>query len=331
MTENTWQRKRTDLDYWQPTINRICQRENLPRKKFIPFATGSAAVFGTDDLVIKVYHPIDKEDCIRERESLQILAGKIDIGLPHLVAFGEVEKPYCAENIAETANSGIEPPREKSGNQQTLDYVVMSRLSGQPLTNCWKEIPKEQKENLVEKLGEVTRQMHSVTVPADSIVSVDIETFLAEQVKSAKKRQVERKLASPCVEQIDEYLAQFTFSKDGAFLHTELMRDHLLVAEKEGKWHFTGLFDFAETMALPVEYEFPSVGLFVTMGDKGLFRRFLGAYGYDASQLNFQLSRRLLAYTLLHRYANLNWYLSFKAPPKGVGELDDLARCWFSL
>jgi hygromycin-B 7''-O-kinase len=63
------------------------------------------------------------------------------------------------------------------------------------------------------------------------------------------------------------------------------------------------------------EYEFASVGLFVSCGDAGFLRRLLLAYGYRYHQLDDALPRRLLAYALLHRYSDLPWWLAQLPPP----------------
>jgi hygromycin-B 7''-O-kinase len=77
------------------------------------------------------------------------------------------------------------------------------------------------------------------------------------------------------------------------------------------------------------EYEFASVGLFVSCGDAALFRRILLAYGYRAADLTPELARRMLAYALIHRYSKLPWYLERVPPPSGVVTLDALAEVWF--
>ena len=299
-----WREKRTDIEHWRPKLRSICQREKLQKLDFTAFADGSAAVFGATDVVIKVYHPNDWEDCQREEESLNLLVGKLDIPLPKVIASGAIDESR---------------------------YLVMSRLAGNTLASCWKEIPRAQKRSLLAKLGEVTKELHEVQVPDTSIIKVDVKAFVEKQLRSAHKRQAERNLDQIWLEQIDDFLSPLELSEDGVFLHTELMRDHLLVAERGGKWQFSGLFDFAESMTLPHEYEFASVGLFVTSGDAELLRSYLLAYGYEESELNLEFSRRLLAFTLLHSYANLSWYLSFMAPPAGATKLDDLARRWFAL
>jgi hygromycin-B 7''-O-kinase len=79
-------------------------------------------------------------------------------------------------------------------------------------------------------------------------------------------------------------------------LHTEVMREHLLVTSHAGGWSLSGPFDFEPAMRGAREYEFASVGLFVSRGDAGFLRRVLIAYGDPPGRLDDALSRRLLAY-----------------------------------
>lgn len=104
-----------------------------------------------------------------------------------------------------------------------------------------------------------------------------------------------------------------------------MMREHLLALNG----HLSGLFDFEPAMRGPAEYEFASVGVFVTRGDRGLFRRLLLAYGYSGSDLGPDFCRRILGHALLHRYSRLRWYLERVPPPPGTSTLEELALAWF--
>ena len=80
----------------------------------------------------------------------------------------------------------------------------------------------------------------------------------------------------------------------------------------------------------PPEYDFSSFGLFVSCGDARFLRRALLAYGYAPHALDEALSQRLMAYTLLHRYSNLRWYLE-RLPAPGATTLEQLAVRWWAL
>ncbi|MET9358192.1 phosphotransferase [Streptomyces sp. NPDC006617] len=107
---------------------------------------------------------------------------------------------------------------------------------------------------------------------------------------------------------------------DRCLLHTEVMRQHLLV-DPDG-WRPTGLFDFEPAMIGYRAHDFVGVGLFVTGGDPDLLARLAKAYGHT-----FEPSV-LLAYTLLHVYSDLPWYLR-ELPVPAAETLPSLAEAWF--
>jgi hygromycin-B 7''-O-kinase len=115
-----------------------------------------------------------------------------------------------------------------------------------------------------------------------------------------------------------------------ALLHTELMREHLMVANEGSGWQLSGMFDFEPAMLGAPEYDFASYGLFVACGDGRFLRRSLLAYGYRDDQLNAALQNRLMAYAILHRYSNLRWYLE-RLPVPDATTLEQLAAHWWPL
>ena len=115
-----------------------------------------------------------------------------------------------------------------------------------------------------------------------------------------------------------------------SLLHTELMREHLLVEHDGAGWQLSGLFDFEPAMLGAAEYDFASFGLFVACGDSRFLRRTLLAYGYRHDQLDAALQCRLMAYAMLHRYSNLRWYLE-RLPAQGATSFEELAARWWPL
>jgi hygromycin-B 7''-O-kinase len=113
-------------------------------------------------------------------------------------------------------------------------------------------------------------------------------------------------------------------------LHTEPTGGALLASRSTGKWHLSGILDFADAMTGPAEYDFVAVPSFVTRGDPGLFRRFLTSYGYGSEQLHPGLQARLMQMTLVHRFCHLRWYLSMSPVAETSPTLEQLARTWFA-
>ena len=115
---------------------------------------------------------------------------------------------------------------------------------------------------------------------------------------------------------------------EGVLLHTEIMRDHLLVEQRSDGWRLTGLLDFEPAMVGDPEYELASAAVFLTGGNFDAFRAFLRGCGIPESDQTPDLARRILAYQFLHRHGNLAWHLtllpsvprrrrSMRLPPPG--------------
>jgi hygromycin-B 7''-O-kinase len=66
-------------------------------------------------------------------------------------------------------------------------------------------------------------------------------------------------------------------------------------------------------------------------GDAPALGALLRAYGFREADLGLELQRRFLAYTLLHRYSNLRWYIEKRPPPLGTETLDGLAAWRWAL
>jgi len=271
------------------------------------FATGSRPVYAIGDAVLKLYAPFDRDAAARESAVLRVLDERLPIPTPRLRADGELDG---------------------------WGYVLMDRLDGELLVTAWPRIDATDRERLASELGETLAVLHSVSDARLQPARVDWDAFLLEQSRTAAARQRARGLDERWIEQIEDFLevtaGELAAAPAESLLHTEVMREHLLVAPSGGRFRFSGLFDFEPAMVGAAEYDFGATGLFFSCGDPALFARVLRAYGYAGDALGSGLERRLMAYTLLHRYSNLGWYLSRMPPPAGVTRLDELAALWWS-
>ncbi len=169
-------------------------------------------------------------------------------------------------------------------------------------------------------LGRGLAALHAVDCSRVREVTVDWSDFIDAQRKTAVDRQRARGLAERWVELIPAFLDAEVPGLVGSssLLHTELMREHLLMSRGPRGWELSGLFDFEPAMVGAPEYDLASLGVFVSCGDGAFLRRTLLAYGYPAPRLDEALQRRVLAYALLHRYSNFRWYLE-RVPARGAG------------
>jgi hygromycin-B 7''-O-kinase len=271
------------------------------------FAGGSLPVYAIGEkLVLKVYPPIYFDERDREAGVLGVLHERLPIPTAVVRAIGDLEG---------------------------WGYLLMDRLRGALLTEAWPELGDEDRTRLATGLGGALRVLHSIRDPALQVARVDWPSFLRRQRETCAERQRCRGLETHWVEQIEGFLSANPLDEGPAecLLHTEVMREHLLVERGPDGWHYTGLFDFEPAMIGAPEYEFASVGLFFSCAEPRLMRRVLLAYGYRETDLNAALERRLLVYTLLHKYGNLASYLRRLPPREGATTLEQLASHWWGV
>ncbi|HEY2061594.1 MAG TPA: aminoglycoside 3'-phosphotransferase/choline kinase family protein [Amycolatopsis sp.] len=266
-----------------------------------PFADGSLPVYAVGDLVLKLFPPVHLGELRTERTMLEVLHGRLPIPTPRVVQAGEYDG---------------------------WGYVLMERLPGVTLKEAWPHLSTEDKAALAPRLGEALAALHGLDDPALAVLGpCDWRAFLTGQRDQAVDHHAGTKLDSHWLAQIPAFLDTVDLGEPATVpLHTEFMRDHLMVTP--GSWEVTGLFDFEPAMRGAAEYEFVAVGLFVSSGDADFLRRLLLAYGYRPADLGEDFARRCLAYALLHVYSNFRWYLDvLPAPPEPT--LDALATTWW--
>jgi hygromycin-B 7''-O-kinase len=267
------------------------------------FASGSVPVFAVgDEHVVKLFPLAERSFFDTERAVLTRIDGRLSIPTPRAIAAGE--------------------------RGQWL-YIVMTRLSGYSLAEASHEIEIRDRLQLMREVGVALAALHATATDELAPLAVDWPRFMDAQRASCRDRQHARGLGAPWVDAVDEFLARWSPSDDGArvLLHTEVMRQHLLVERREGAWHISGLIDFEPAMIGAPEYELAAVGIFLTCAEPGLLRALLDAYG---SGIDDELLLRIMAYALLHRYSNLRWYLERLPVLDEVGDLGSLARRWFT-
>lgn len=285
---------RRDEVLLRPGVDALC-RDLGAEGEVVRFADGSLPVYAVGaDLVLKLYPPVCREERDREALVLELLADRLPIPTPRLRGRGE---------------------RDGWG------FVWMERLRGESLATRWPALPDPLR--VARALGEALAVLHGVRDPRLATLSDEPGAYLARQRQTAVERQRARGLEGAWLDQVPAFLEGLDLDGPPVLLHTEVMREHLLV---DGD-HLSGLFDFEPARLGPAEYELASVGLFVTAGDRAAFRALLEGYGRDPDEPG--LPQRVLGHALLHQYSNFPWYLRRVPPAPEVRTLDDLANTWF--
>ncbi|MFI1368667.1 phosphotransferase [Streptomyces griseochromogenes] len=298
-TDEEWDAVVPHETVMRPGVEDLCARLGLAGAPLTRFPDGSQPVYAVGEThVLKLFPAVAAQEGAAEGRVLAHIEGRLPVPTPRVRDFGPCENGW--------------------------QYVLMSRLPGENLARAWDRVPRGHRERLVTEVGETLAALHSLDPhPLEDVLGPgDWGGFLDRQAAGAVARQRGHGLSAAWLEQIPDFLASVPLPRapHRCLLHTEVMRQHFLV-DPDG-WRLTGLFDFEPAMIGDRAYDFVGVGLFVTRGEPDLLARLTGAYGHA-----FEPSE-LLAYTLLHVYSNLPWYLrELRVPADGT--LASLAEAWF--
>lgn len=200
------------------------------------------------------------------------------------------------------------PELHATGLLDDWAYVLMSRLHG--------EEPEVPDVEVGAQVGEMLKALHAVEPPA-VLGPPDWAAFVAERKAACVEQQRKRGLDERWLERIPAFLDGVDLGDEPpVLLHTEVMSSHLLW--RNGR--LSGLFDFEPAMRGAFEYEFASVGIFVTKGDRASWAALVRAYGRAPDP------ERVMAYALLHVYSHMPNYLRGMPEGESFGEL---AARWF--
>lgn len=298
-TDEEWGSVVPDETIMRPGAEDLCARLGLGGAPLTRFPDGSQPVYAVgDEHVLKLFPGAAAQDGIAEGRVLSRIQGLLPVPTPRVHDAGPYENGW--------------------------QYVLMSRLRGENLAGAWDRVPHADRERIVAEIGEVLAVLHGLDAAplGDVLGPGDWGAFVDRQSAGAVEQQRRHELPSAWLDRIPEFLASVPLPRTPrpSLLHTEVMQQHFLV-DPDG-WRLTGLFDFEPAMIGDRAYDFVGVGLFVTRGDPHLLARLTKSYGtaFDPAEL--------LAYTLLHVYSNLPWYLRELGAPAD-GTLPSLAEAWF--
>ncbi|MET8625520.1 aminoglycoside phosphotransferase family protein [Kitasatospora sp. NPDC004669] len=300
-TDEQWDAVVPEESVMRPGVEALCAQLGVCGMPLERFAEGSVPVYAVGGAhVLKLFPAASAHDGLAEARVLTHLQDALPIPTPEVRAAGEYVNGWR--------------------------YVLMSRLHGEGLAPAWPRIPRPDRQRIARDCGEALAALHALDAEplADVLAPGNWIAFQDEQRADAVARQREHGLREPWLEQIPDFLAAAPLprTRHRALLHTEFMREHLITDPATG-WRLTGLIDFEPAMIGDPAYDLVAVGLFTTRADPHLLGQLLGAYGRSFEP------RLLMAYTLLHVYSDLPWYLRELKPTART--LDDLAEEWFGV
>lgn len=279
------ERYRLQPDLWRDAVAELCELHAIPFRDFRTFGTESSNLIAcvSGEFVVKVFPPFHRHQWESERRVLERIGSSgLSLPVPKLIAQGE--------------------------RPDTWTYVIMSRVPGQALEEVWPSLAQPEKAELLETIGRVMAQMHSIPVAGLSDLDPEWNGFLTGQREKCLARH--RRLKMPewflaeVPQQVEESLAAF-LREEPVILTGEYTPFNLLVDGGPGKWQLSGMIDFGDAMIGPREYDFDGPILFLCAGDPLLVDQLFRGYGLTSPRVDAALRRRLMLFAILHRYSNL--------------------------
>ena len=271
-----------DVNIWLPALQAICRRHALDSSTLRQAPPGSNVVFWVDPgCLIKLFAPMWVADATREAAALHALGELPGIAVPRIVAEGQLEG---------------------------WPYLIITRLPGRPLDEVWSELSARQHLDLAACLGRLIADLHRAPAAGLGLLLQDWPAFIRGQAAGCLARQ--RAIGTPAnwLPQLEVFLADLPPLAEPGFqpvlLHADLNPEHLFCDQGPAGWQITGVIDFGDAMLGHPYYDFVAPG-FLLGAEPDLRRAMLLAYGFTPEALNPGLSRQMMAYTLLHRFASL--------------------------
>lgn len=288
-------------DMWNGAATSICRQAGC-QNAVIERAGGSEHIvfFVGDSLVLKIYRPFG--DCFRrEQRALELIGGKISLKTPDIVG---------------------------AGNFEGFDYLLMTRVGGEPMTRAeWLKVDQQTQIGFVRKLALAFRETHEFSPVGfentwPEFVADRAATFIERQIAAG----VNRKLIDALPRYLEECRSLVPVTGDTVFMHSDVHFGNLNVRRRGDDLEPYGLFDFADSRRGHFEYDFLAVCVLMIQGQREVQREFFRAYGYAENELGEEMRRRLMMLTMLYETADLRRYALRLGPDAIDFTLDELER-----
>jgi hygromycin-B 7''-O-kinase len=303
----------TNLDYWRPAIDTICERHGLPTSPIVAGLPGTNVVFIIgDQYAVKIYPDLfdGARSMPAERACYSLIARAGVIPAPALVAEGALFDQV----------SGWPWP-----------YLVMTRLPGRSLGEE-ESVGAADMRALAGWLASVMAQLHQLPLGETPALRPDwrpFEALLQAQRQAVVRHHEQAQILPPhLIAQLEAYLPEASALIDRShapyLIHADLNADHVLGEWSAGRWRPSGIIDFGDVRVGDRAYDLVALHLGLFRADKRLLRIFLDAYPDPA--LRRALPQRAMAMTLLHEFNVLD---ELKQQIAKVATLVELAdRIW---
>lgn len=296
-----------NTNFWDRKISGIIDQENMPEGSLSRFSYGSNIVYSyNNEFVVKLYASYYKDEFEREIEVLKKIESQIKL----------VETPKLIS----------------AGTFEGWNYLIMNELKGTLLIEVWDKISIDEKKEFSIDLANVIREFHNI--PSNQFAKLDVEwqVFINKQYKNMIDHQKNSHLPQELCNTLEEYVddSYINYSPKLKLLTGEYTPFNLLFNKVNDKWKLTGVIDFADSFLGDNEYDLLGPILFIFNGSKELTTSFLINYGFTDEELNDSFRKKLMIYAILHRFSNINYYISRNPKAINIKNFEELSKHLFN-
>jgi hygromycin-B 7''-O-kinase len=290
-----WGRVFTDVATWTSAVREIARRAALPVTSIEAGYPGTNAVFlvnaqasaaaNPPPYVVKIYCPFCLEDFTLEQILHPLLTFHPDLPVPAVLGQGVLK------------------------GEMDWPYLILSFLPGDAIRDARPVIPHPNLLSISRDLGQSVKALHRI--PRSSFLSLEpllgdwevlSEQYLAKTLEHLTRNQV---LPQPLIGQIPDFVTSILISQPSptpVLVNGDLTEDHIFVEKDQtGKWHMSGLIDFADALIAPPAYEWVALWFGALGRDRRCWQAFMESYE-PGLQLDDTFRRTAMAFTFLHEF-----------------------------
>jgi hygromycin-B 7''-O-kinase len=303
------ERYRLDVDPWREAVREVCEAHGIAFQEPAPFADGSNLIAAVGQrVVVKIFPPFHRHQWESEHRVLAHLGGRVRVPIPELVASGVRDDGWT--------------------------YVILGKLPGTTLERIWPACSLQEKADLLAHIGAMIAEVHSVPVGELAGLEPAWSGFLAKQAARCRARHERLGMPRWFVEGVETFVEEAMPLLPSTFAPVILTGEYtpfnLLVEQGEGRWGFSGMIDFGDSMVGFREYDLLGPCVFLAQGVPDLLRSLLRGHGYSDSELDESLRRRLMLLQVLHRYSNFRFQVRIDGWESRATSFEALEELMFS-
>jgi hygromycin-B 7''-O-kinase len=277
--EATFDALQADPAAWLPDMQALADAQGGGPLQAAGSGSVLVALLGSDR-VLKLYPPFMHGHCAYEQAVLPLLAGRLAVPTPRLLA---------------------------AGAHQGWPWLLMTRLAGTPMTAAWPALAEADKCALLQAIGALAAEVHALPVP-DSLrpLAPAWPDFIARQRLGCAARQQRTGLPAHLLAQLEGFIQGPLPDADGGgpavLLTGEYTPMNLLLQGPR----LAGMYDFGDGLLGPRAYDWLGPLCFLAAGHPARCAAFRQGLGTDVVGVwDAGLRQRLLRLLLLHRYSCL--------------------------